>query len=117
MEAMKVDLVIKNGVVVDGSGLARFRADVAVHDGRIAAIGKLNDIEADAVIDADGYVVAPGLIDPHTHLDPQLCWDPTGSPSLQHGVTTVVTGNCSISLAPCRPADRHALTRLFHKIE
>src|SRR5438067_1745449 len=99
---MAYDLLIKNGTVIDGTGAARRQADVAVIDGRIAEIGKISE-GASKVIDAAGCVVAPGFIDPHTHYDAQICWDPAISPSLWHGVTSVMMGNCGGGIAPCRP--------------
>ena len=114
---MRCDLLIKGGTVVDGTGMPRRRADVAIADGRIVRVGRVGDAGTSRVIDAEGLVVAPGFIDPHTHLDPQLCWDPLGTPSVFHGVTTVMTGNCSVTLAPCRAADRPALARLFYMVE
>ncbi len=99
---MAYDLLIKNGTVVDGTGAARCLADVAVADGRIAEIGKIRD-SATKVIDASDLIVAPGFIDPHTHYDAQICWDPQVSCSSWHGITSVVMGNCGVGLAPCRP--------------
>ncbi len=99
------DIVIKNGTVVDGTGAPRARADVAITQGRIAAIGKVTD-GAKTVIDASDLIVSPGFIDPHTHYDAQICWDPLLSPSSWHGVTSVVMGNCGVGLAPCRPEVR-----------
>ena len=96
---MSYDLVIKNGTVIDGSGLPRFRADVAVQDGRIASIGRIRD-GAKKVVDAEGHVVAPGFIDGHTHMDAQIFWDPLGTCSCWHGITSVVMGNCGFTLAP-----------------
>ena len=113
---MAYDLVIKDGLVIDGSGLPRVQADVAVRGDRIVAVGKLTE-SATRVIDADGLVVAPGIVDAHTHYDAQLLWDPLGTCSCWHGVTTVVTGNCGYTLAPCRPEDREYLTRTFAKVE
>jgi len=101
------DIVIRNGLLVDGSGAAPVHADIAVAEGRIAAIGKLGD-GARRVVDASDCVVSPGFIDPHTHYDAQACWDPTISPSSWHGVTSVVMGNCGVGIAPCRPQDREA---------
>ena len=105
---MAYDLLIKNGWVVDGSGLPRFRADVGVNDGRISAIGRLRE-SAKEVIDAEGRVVAPGFVDGHTHMDAQIFWDPLGTSSCWHGITSVVMGNCALTLAPCKPEGRNAL--------
>jgi N-acyl-D-amino-acid deacylase len=96
------DLLIKNGTVVDGTGAPRQVADVAVKDGVIAEIGKISDGAAQ-MVDAYGLVVAPGFVDPHTHYDAQICWDPQITCSSWHGVTSVVMGNCGVGLAPCRP--------------
>jgi N-acyl-D-aspartate/D-glutamate deacylase len=111
------DLLVRDGFVVDGSGLPRFRADVAIEGGVVVEVGRLAGRGARRVVDAGGRVVAPGFVDPHTHYDPQLHWDGLATPSLLHGVTTVVTGNCGVTLAPCRAADRGALARLFHVVE
>ena len=113
---MACDLLIKNGTVIDGTGAARRQADVAVKDGRIAEIGKISE-GASKVIDAAGCVVAPGFIDPHTHYDAQICWDPAISPSLWHGVTSVVMGNCGVGIAPCRPEAREVATRDLVNVE
>ena len=110
------DLIIKGGRIVDGTGRAAFNGDVAIEKGAIAAIGTLGT-DAKQVIDARGRVVAPGFIDPHTHFDVQLLWDGAARPALEHGVTTVVPGNCSLSLAPLKAADRRALVGMFQQIE
>jgi N-acyl-D-amino-acid deacylase len=110
------DLVIRNARVIDGTGAAAFVADVAVGGGVIAAIGNVAET-ASREIDAKGQVLAPGFIDIHTHYDPQICWDRLATPSLEHGVTTVVMGNCSLSLAPVRPNGRRKLVKMFEKIE
>lgn len=110
------DLVIRNADVIDGSGLPSFRADIAVADGRIAGIGRIN-AQGAREIDAGGRVVAPGFIDPHTHFDAQLLWDGCARPALSHGVTTIVPGNCSLSLAPLRAEHRRKLVGMFNQIE
>ncbi len=99
---MSYDLLIKNGTVVDGTGAARYRTDVAVAGGRIAEIGKIT-ASANKVIDASDLIVAPGFIDPHTHYDAQICWDPLITSSSWHGVTSLVMGNCGVGIAPCKP--------------
>jgi N-acyl-D-aspartate/D-glutamate deacylase len=111
-----LDLVIRNGLIVDGSGLPGRRGDVSIRDGRIAAVGG-HGADAHRVIDAAGKVVAPGFIDPHTHYDAQLCFDPYAFPAIEHGVTTVVPGNCSLSLAPLPVDQRDAFSRMFRLIE
>src|SRR5215470_11337570 len=113
---MSYDLVVKNGTVIDGSGLPRFRADVAVQDGRIASIGRIRD-GAKKVVDAEGHVVAPGFIDGHTHMDAQIFWDPLGTCSCWHGITSVVMGNCVFTLAPCAKEDRHLVIRNLQRAE
>ena len=110
------DLVIRNGRVVDGSGLPGFLADVAVRGNRIVKVGKVTE-PAKTVIDAASKVVAPGFIDPHTHFDAQLLWDGCAKPALSHGVTTIVPGNCSLSLAPLRAEHRMKLVGMFNQIE
>ncbi|MGR8919435.1 MAG: N-acyl-D-amino-acid deacylase family protein, partial [Gammaproteobacteria bacterium] len=102
------DLTITNGTVVDGTGAPRFHADIAVKDGLIAEIAEPGKLAGSATrsIDADGLIVAPGFVDPHTHYDAQICWDDITTPSCWHGVTTVMLGNCGVGLAPCRPETR-----------
>ena len=114
---MTYDLVIRGGTVVDGSGLPRYRSDVAVVDGRIARIGRVIRESGAEEIDARGSVVAPGFIDGHTHMDAQVAWDPLGTCSCWHGVTTVVMGNCGFTLAPCRPDERHLVLRNLERAE
>ena len=98
---MGFDLLIKNGTVVDGSGLPRYRADVGISNGRIVEIGRVR-AAADRTINADGLIVAPGFIDGHTHMDAQVAWDPLGSCSCWHGVTSVVMGNSALRWRPAR---------------
>ena len=95
------DTIIRNGTLIDGTGAAAFTGDLAITDGHIAAIGQVEG-SAGQEVDASGLAVAPGFIDIHTHFDPQLCWDGYATPSMEHGITTVVIGNCSLSLAPIR---------------
>ncbi|MGI9328498.1 MAG: N-acyl-D-amino-acid deacylase family protein [Pseudomonadales bacterium] len=110
------DLIIKNGRIIDGSGLPAFTGDIGVRDGRISKIGKVEG-DAQQVIDADGKAVSPGFIDPHTHFDAQLLWDGACKPALEHGVTTIVPGNCSLSLAPLKAEHRMKLVGMFNQIE
>jgi N-acyl-D-aspartate/D-glutamate deacylase len=112
-----LDLVIRNGIVVDGTGKPGYRADVMVRNGKIAGVGIGDESEAKTVVDAKGKTVAPGFIDPHTHFDVQLLWDGAARPALEHGVTTVVPGNCSLSLAPLKTPDRPAVVGMFQQIE
>jgi N-acyl-D-amino-acid deacylase len=102
------DLLITNGTVVDGTGRERFRADVAVSAGRIVGIGDIKGAAA-KVIDARGFIVCPGFVDPHTHYDAQITWDRLLSSSAEHGITTVAMGNCGVGIAPCKPAAREML--------
>jgi N-acyl-D-amino-acid deacylase len=113
---MGLDLLVKNGTVVDGSGMPRYRADIGVAGDRIVEIGRIR-APAAKTIDADGLIVAPGFIDGHTHMDAQVAWDPLGSCSCWHGVTSVVMGNCGFALAPCRPADREWFARCLTAVE
>src|ERR1700720_4603502 len=113
---MALELLIKNGTVVDGSGTPRYRADVGVRVGKIVEIGRIR-AAAERVIDADGLIVAPGFIDGHTHMDAQVAWDSLGSCSCWHGVTSVVMGNCGFALAPCKAEDREWFARCLTAVE
>ncbi len=113
---MPYDLVIRNGMVIDGSGLPRYRADVGVRHGRIVTIGRIRERARD-VIDADGQVVTPGFVDGHTHMDAQIFWDPLGTSSCWHGITSVVMGNCGFTLAPCAASDKHFVVRNLQRAE
>src|SRR5436190_21593857 len=112
---MAADLVIRGGRVVDGTGAPSFEADVAISNGRIADIGP--GLRGSRELDAGGQLVAPGFIDIHTHYDAQVFWDPALTPSCWHGVTTVVSGNCGFSLAPCRPEHRRLVARTLESVE
>ena len=114
--AAQFDLVVRGGTVFDGSGDAPCAADVAVQDGRIAAVGQIAGSGREE-IDAKGLMVTPGFVDVHTHYDGQATWDERFSPSSGHGVTTVVMGNCGVGFAPCRPEDRDTLIKVMEGVE
>jgi N-acyl-D-amino-acid deacylase len=107
---MGLDLLVRNGTIVDGSGAARYQGDVGIRQGQIIEIGRIR-AGAERVIEADGLIVAPGFVDGHTHMDAQVAWDRIGSCSCWHGVTTVIMGNCGFALAPCRPVVREWFAR------
>jgi N-acyl-D-amino-acid deacylase len=111
-----LDLLIKNAVIYDGRGGPPVGGHLGVRNGRIASVGPCNE-PARATIDADGLAIMPGIVDTHTHYDAQITWDPLVSPSPEHGVTTVVMGNCGFTLAPCRPADRDLNLRNLTYVE
>ena len=115
---MIYDLVIKNGRVIDGSGMPSYSGDVGVKDGRIVEVGRIEG-EAKRTIDAGGHAIAPGFIDNHTHFDAQVIWDPLCTDSCFHGVTTVVFGNCSMSLAPAREGaeEQYILAQMLSRVE
>jgi len=113
---MAYDILIKGGRIYDGSGLPSYLGDVAVQDGKIVETGRING-GAKRVVNADGLAVSPGFIDFHTHLDAQLLWDPLATSSCYHGVTTVIPGNCGLSLAPCKESDRDTILRSFERVE
>jgi N-acyl-D-aspartate/D-glutamate deacylase len=112
---MTADLVIKGGTVVDGTGSPGVRADVAIDDGRVVAIGA--GLDGERTLDAGDHIVAPGFIDIHTHYDAQVFWDPALTPSCFHGVTTVVAGNCGFSIAPTRPEHHEVIARTLENVE
>ena len=111
-----MDLIIRNGTIADGSGNPLFSADIGITGNRITAIGALTE-SAQTEIDASGKIVSPGFIDPHTHFDAQLLWDGAAKPAIEHGVTTIVPGNCSLSLAPLKAEHRMKLVGMFNQIE
>jgi len=113
-----LDEVIKGGTVIDGTGAPGRVADIAIRDGKIVAIGSVTE-EAQVVTDATGRMVMPGVIDIHTHYDAQLIWDPSATPSSNHGVTTVIAGNCGFTLAPLRPTEAEAnyLQEMMSRVE
>jgi N-acyl-D-aspartate/D-glutamate deacylase len=113
---MAYDLLIKNGRIIDGSGMPAFRGDVGITNGKIAELGKLSG-PAKRTVDAAGQVVAPGFVDNHCHYDAQVTWDPLCSFSPQHGATTVVFGNCSLALAPVKPHEREKLAGMLSYVE
>jgi N-acyl-D-aspartate/D-glutamate deacylase len=111
-----IDLILRGGLVVDGTGAPGKRADVGVRDGRIVAVGDVDD-RASRVVDCDGLVVAPGFVDPHTHYDAQIMWDPAVTPSSLHGVTTVVGGHCGFTIAPIEPPHGEYLIPMLARVE
>ena len=113
---MTHDLVIRNGKVVDGTGAEPVDADVAIDGDRITTVGAV-DGRGRRELDADGQLVTPGFVDIHTHLDAQLAWDPIGTSSCWHGVTSVVLGNCGVTFAPCKPGDRRFLAEMMESVE
>lgn len=113
---MAYDVVIKGGRIYDGSGLPSYFGDVAINGDRIVEVGRIND-SARRVVNAEGLAVSPGFIDFHTHMDAQLLWDPLATSSCFHGVTTLIPGNCGLSLAPCRPEDRENVIGSFVRVE
>src|SRR4051794_13649092 len=115
-----MDLVLRGGKVVDGTGAAARSADVGIEDGRIVVVDELSVGElsqAKEIVDVDGLVVSPGFVDIHTHYDAQVTWDPDLTPSSWHGVTSVVMGNCGFGIAPTRPADRGVIARTLENVE
>jgi N-acyl-D-aspartate/D-glutamate deacylase len=117
MAEQEYDLIIRGGFVVDGSGLPRRRVDVGIRDGKVAKLAHLEGATAAEEIDATGKIVSPGIVDAHTHYDPQITFDPYATMSCFHGVTTVMAGNCGFSVAPCKPEDRAFLSGIFARVE
>ncbi|MGA0840655.1 MAG: amidohydrolase family protein [Pseudomonadales bacterium] len=114
---MDHDLIIRGGTIIDGSGAAGYRADLAIDNGRITRIGDLADASAARVIDATNRIVTPGFVDLHTHLDAQVGWDPLLRSSCYHGVTTALIGNCGVTFAPVSPVNRPKIAKLMEAVE
>jgi N-acyl-D-aspartate/D-glutamate deacylase len=113
---MALDYLIRGATIVDGTGAPAIVGDVAVEDGHIAAVGKVEE-GAGKILNGDGLVVAPGFVDPHTHYDAQFFWDPQATPSNVHGVTTAINGNCGFTLAPIKAEDADYIRRMMMKVE
>ena len=111
-----LDLLVRGGAVVDGSGRPRQTADVGIRDGVVATYGRVTE-PAKRVVDADGLVVAPGFVDVHTHYDAQVFWDPSLTPSSLYGVTTVIAGNCGFSVAPLADSGRNYIMKMLSRVE
>jgi len=111
------DIIIKDGLVFDGTGAPRIRADVGIVDGKVASIGRLRSGDAERVIDASGMHVAPGFVDLHTHYDAQVFWDPYCTLSGWHGITSVAIGNCGFGFAPVAPEMRESAMRSMVRVE
>ncbi len=112
----RFDLIVRGGTVIDGTGASPREADIALQDGKVAAVGKFDGAGAEE-IDAKGLAVTPGFVDIHTHYDGQATWDERFSPSSGHGVTTVLMGNCGVGFAPCRPQDHDTLIKVMEGVE
>ena len=110
------DIKIINGLIVDGTGSKAFKADIGVNNGLIAEVGEITT-DAKRIIDANGAIVTPGFVDVHTHYDGQVSWDEELMPSVNHGVTTAVLGNCGVGFAPCKKTDRNQLIKLMEGVE
>ena len=111
------ETVIKNGLIIDGTRMPRFRSDLGIKNGKVAKIGRIDGREGATVIDASGLIVAPGFIDLHTHYDAQIYWDPYCSISSWHGITSAVIGNCGFGFAPVRPDDRDRAMLTMTRVE
>src|SRR5688572_4714107 len=111
------DVVLRGGTIIDGTRMPRYRGDIGIVDGRIAAMGRLADSDAHRVIDAEGLIVAPGFIDLHTHYDAQVFWDPYCTLSSWHGITSVVIGNCGFGFAPVKPDMRERSMMSMTRVE
>src|SRR3981081_298181 len=112
-----MDLVLRGGKVIDGTGAPARPADVGVEGDRIVAVGDVGSTRGADVVELDGLVLAPGFVDIHTHYDAQVTWDGDLTPSCWHGVTSVVMGNCGFSIAPTRPEDRGVIARKLENVE
>ena len=113
---MKNDIVIKNGKIVDGTGSEPFSGDIAIKGDMISEMGEVTS-SGKVELNADGRVVSPGFVDIHTHLDAQIGWDQELKPVSQHGVTSVLMGNCGVTFAPCKPEDRELIAHMMQTVE